>query len=221
MSEKPAVCFVDDDPAELARFADNLADRFVIGAGTSVDEALADLRAKGRQRPDLFVLDLYFPEGAGNTPEQREELKDAWNRFLDAKGQFAAVLDRLGQTSRGGFALARGLRDDRRLRKAGVAFFSRKGTFEDAIEAYAAAGALAVIKKPDPTPEEKAGKSPDEAFDLAFGRSADGIARDIQAAIRRATWWGRHRRLVAGIVLGILLSLAAAVVAKYILGQPA
>ena len=102
-----AICFVDDDPEEIRRFRRLLASRFVVGAGTSLPAALEDLRAQGRERPDVFALDLYFPEGEPNTDDERAELARAWERFLLAKAELAGVLARLRQSPDGGLALAR------------------------------------------------------------------------------------------------------------------
>src|SRR5713226_8561654 len=119
---KKAVCFVDDDPEEIQRFRCNLEREFDIGSGTSLDEALNDLRAQGRARPNLFLLDLYFPEGPRNTEEELQELARARQEFLRAQAAFLAVLGRLGQSARGGFSLARRLQSESRV---GFAFFTR------------------------------------------------------------------------------------------------
>jgi CheY-like chemotaxis protein len=192
MRRKPAVCFVDDSRAELRRFADNLEDRFTIGVGTSIPEALSDLKQKGPDRPDLFVLDLYFPERGPNTPQELAELQTAWDQFLAAKSQFASVMARLGQTSRGGFRLARQIRQDAGLKRAGI------------VEAYEDAGAGAVIKKPDPTPDDR---NRPEPYDAAFRRNADDLARRIERSIRRARPWWRRKEFVLGFLSGIISSL--------------
>ena len=53
----------DDQQDEIDRFCHILGDRFAVGAGTSLDIALEDLRAKGHSNPDLFLVDLYFQAG--------------------------------------------------------------------------------------------------------------------------------------------------------------
>jgi CheY-like chemotaxis protein len=64
-----ALCFVDDDADEVRRFRGQLGGTFLIGAGTSLPEAIERLKRQGRGEPDLFVLDMYFPEGPPNTAE--------------------------------------------------------------------------------------------------------------------------------------------------------
>ena len=63
MARTKVVCFVDDDPEETRCVREFLGDRFVIGAGQSIPAALEDLRNKGVNKPDLFLLDMYFPKG--------------------------------------------------------------------------------------------------------------------------------------------------------------
>ena len=58
---KPPLCFVDDGPDEIRRFKSTFGDRFTIGAGQTLDDALRDLRSQGEDEPSLCVLDMYFP----------------------------------------------------------------------------------------------------------------------------------------------------------------
>jgi DNA-binding NarL/FixJ family response regulator len=178
-----ALCFVDDDAEEVRRFREQLRDRYLIGAGSSLAEAVADLERQGRPWPDLFVLDMYFPEGPPNTPDELRELGEAWSRFLEAKAAFLQVLERLGQSARGGIALANAVRGA--YPEAAFSFFTRKGTLEDAI-AGLEAGAASIIKKPDPTPEEREGRSLREACDRAFHRGLDTVVRGIEQGLARA-----------------------------------
>ena len=62
---KKSVCYVDDDSDELKRFRSTFQDRYILGIGTTLDDALNDL---GKNKPDLFLLDLYF----GPTPSDDE-----------------------------------------------------------------------------------------------------------------------------------------------------
>jgi len=178
-----ALCFVDDDADEVRRFREQLGGTFLIGAATSLPDAVERLRRQGRGEPDLFVLDLYFPEGPPNTAEELRELAGAWAHFLEAKAAFAGVLQRLRQSSQGGLALARSVRAA--FPGARFSFFTRKGTLEDAIEVLGA-GAASIIKKPDPTDEERAGRPVSEAYDLAFRRALPTVLRGIACALRDA-----------------------------------
>jgi CheY-like chemotaxis protein len=203
--KKPAVCFVDDDPAEIQRFRNALKDRFMIGVGQDADAALADLKKSGCKKPDLFLVDLYFPD-TGTLPQSAlEELHRARGVYLKAEKKFRALLARQGQSSEGGFRIARDLRKTHRI---GVAFFTRKGTLEDAISAYEDHDAVSVIKKPDPDSEVAADQLP-AAYDGAMQNAADLLAGQILRAIRRCSWWGRHRDHVAGLALGVIASLIA------------
>jgi CheY-like chemotaxis protein len=175
-----ALCFVDDDADEVRRFREQLEGAFLIGAGTSLPDAVERLREQGRTAPDLFVLDLYFPEGPPNTAEELRELAEAWERLLEAKAAFLGVLGRLRQSSRGGLALAKSVRAA--FPGARFSFFTRKGTLEDAIDGLDA-GAASIIKKPDPTREERVGASVSEAYDLAFRRNLPTILRGIERGL--------------------------------------
>jgi CheY-like chemotaxis protein len=171
---------VDDDPEEVRRFRRFLASRFVVGAGTSLPAALADLRAQGRERPDVFALDLYFPEGEPNTDDERAELARAWVRFLEAKAELTAVLERLRQSPEGGLALAGRIAAD--FPGVPVTFFTRKGTLEDAIAALEA-GVAAIVKKPDPDDHERAGWSTADACDAAFARELPKVVQGLERAL--------------------------------------
>lgn len=201
---KHTVCFVDDDPDEIRRFRDNLDCEFVIGAGTSIDEALKELRKKGRKKPDLFILDLYFPEGGGNTEEEVSKMHSSREAFLEAQVKFLTVLAQCRQSSHGGLELARDL--DNEFGSIAYLFFTRKGTLEDANRAFKY-GALKVIKKPDPNKSEKEDKSISDAYDIAFKNNAGQIAHEIRDAIKITTWWWRNKKTVIGFLIGVLSSL--------------
>jgi DNA-binding response OmpR family regulator len=153
---KRRLCVVDDDPEELRRFREYMETRFIIGAGTSLDAALEDLRRQGHSSPDLYVLDLYFPQGGTSTQEQLEDLANARKRLLDSHADFASLLAKLGQAPQGGFRLAGRL--SRFGQRAPFVFFSRKATAEDVVQGLDI-GALRVIKKQDPTADDTRGRT--------------------------------------------------------------
>jgi len=207
MTRKRRLCFVDDDPQEIRRFRENMTPRFIVGAGTSRNAALEDLRSQGHSSPDLWILDLYFPEGGTSTPEQLDALASARQRLLDSQAEFASLLASLGQSPRGGLRLADQLY--RFGRRAPFAFFSRKATAEDVVQALDV-GALRVIKKPDPTADERgAARSLTDAYDSALSRSSHDVARDIEDAITRSTFWWKHREAIVAFLVGIISSLVA------------
>ena len=125
-NRKHSLCFVDDDPEELQRFQESFKSLFVVGVGQTLDDALADLRRQGPRKPDLFVLDMYFPEGSLNTKAEQEELRLAWSEYNSAHANFMSVLARLRQTSKGGYALAENVQ--KKCRSRNYVFFTRKAT---------------------------------------------------------------------------------------------
>jgi DNA-binding NarL/FixJ family response regulator len=205
-TRRHAICFVDDDPEEVRRFRANLEQYFAIGAGSSLREAVADL--PGGRKPDLFVLDLYFPEGALNTQEQLERLHSARRQFLAAQARFNSVLAALGQRPQGGLGLARRVRDQ--YGRCACVFFTRKGTLEDAIMAQEF-GALKVMKKPDPNDADIEGRSLSEAYDLAFNNNSAKIAAEIEDIIKTTSWWWKNKARVQGFVSGVAASVVAGV----------
>jgi CheY-like chemotaxis protein len=210
-TRKHAICFVDDDPDEVRRFREDLGRHFAIGAGSSLREAVADL--KGGRKPDLFVLDLYFPEGPLNTQEQLERLHAARRQFLLAQARFNSVLAALGQRPQGGLGLARRVREQYGL--CGCVFFTRKGTLEDALMAQDF-GALKVMKKPDPNDAEIEGRSLSDAYDLAFSNNSAKIASEIEDIIKTTGWWWKNKARVEGFVSGVVASVMAAVLLKFL-----
>jgi CheY-like chemotaxis protein len=208
-----AVCFVDDNIGEIKRFKDNLKDHFIIGAGTSITEALSDLQKRGVRKPDLFILDLYFPEGPRNTEEELMRLDGAREALLEAETEFLSVLAQLKLSSHGGLELAKGLKE--RWGSTPFIFFTRKGTLEDSVRGLRQ-GALKVIKKPDPNKSERKGRTVSEAYDLAFENDAGKIAYEINDAIRLSTWWWKNRKIVAGFLLGLLSSIVAGAIFTFL-----
>ena len=85
MVRKYSLCFVDDDEHELKRFKAAFEGEFYVGIGTDLGKAEANLTENmprrrfhfWRPRVHLYVLDMYFPIGTTNTPEQRAKLAKA------------------------------------------------------------------------------------------------------------------------------------------------
>jgi DNA-binding NarL/FixJ family response regulator len=207
-----SLCFVDDDPAELRRFRENLSAEFVIGAGRTLDDALADLKRNGRERPDLFVLDLYFPEGPLNSEEELSELRTAWHRCTLAQADFAAVLAKLSQTWQGGLALAEDVWQ--RYRSRNYVFFTRKATLEEGLMAISRSQGLGIMKKPDAHPAAAENRTLTEAYDSAFRDKAREIAAELSSHIRKTSWWSKHRESICSAVIAFLLGYAACALAN-------
>jgi DNA-binding NtrC family response regulator len=197
--DKPSICFIDDSDHELRRFRENLESRFKIGTGRTLDDALANLRKQGYEEPDLFVLDMYFPEGPPNTEQQLTELHAAWTKYRTAHAEFMSTLGRLGQTTAGGEDLADQIR--KRYGSPKYVFMTRKGTLEQGLRALRR-GALDIIKKPDPNITEAEGKSLTEAEDEAFRNRSPEIAAEILNAIRKTNWWWKHQEAFWAAVVG-------------------
>lgn len=56
---KNSICFVDDDQDEIRRFRDSMGERYTLGAGVTLDQAIEELRQNRVPKPDLILLDLY------------------------------------------------------------------------------------------------------------------------------------------------------------------
>lgn len=205
MSKKRSLCFIDDDPNELARFKQAVGREFLVGVGTSHDKALEDLKTQGRRHVDLYVLDMYLPNEGINTSEELSKLGKAWDAFCTAEDALKTVLAELGQSSAGGRALARQISSRRSFARTPFVFFTRKGTLLDAIEAYEHTGALSVIKKPDPRqPVDEAHRT--KAYDDAMIENRDALIRDFESAIHRASLWYKYKAQLPGFVSGVVSS---------------
>ena len=184
-SRKYALCFVDDDPDELARFKKFLGKHYFVGVGTTLSRAMRDLKKSYNGKVDLFVLDMYFPTKL-NSSAERELLDQTWEKFCAIENELKTVLAKLEQTIQGGRKHASEVKN----RRGQFVFFTRKGNLNDAIEAYEDIGALSVIKKPDPSPSSGGTRSRQKmrtARDSALKKLADHISSKIDAAIDRAS----------------------------------
>lgn len=207
---KKAVCFIDDQEDELTRFREQMGERFTIGAGTSIENALEELKAHGASKPDLFLVDLYGSEGPSDVDNPIELLSRARAELLVAETNFYQVLAQLRQTPRFGFTIARELRG--RYRQP-VVIFTRKGTIDNAIQAYEDEEIASVIKKPDPPPSLAASVQPSDLSRLygeALANSADDIESKIHTIIRRSKWWEKNRAIGGSFLVGVASSLVVA-----------
>jgi len=154
------VCFVDDDEQfEIPLFRDVFGEAFDIIAASDYVELKSQITKRKNWKPDLFVLDLYFP----SEPESREaikalraeplslkndnaEIRQAYINYLSAQDRLARVLDAWNQNAKGGLALAEKIVDD--YPDAPIVFYSRKATLEDAVRCIAARNVRSVVRKP-------------------------------------------------------------------------
>jgi hypothetical protein len=182
MRRKYAVCFVDDDPDELARFKKCFGSSYFVGVGKNFQRAVNDLRRTYTRKPDLFVLDMYFPTKV-NTDTERDNLNQKWENFCVANNELRTVLASMEQT------IVRRLAERAKSQRAPFVFFTRKGNLVDAIEAYEHIRALSVIKKPDPPipGKERSKLEIKSARDKAMKELADQIKEKIDLAMNRAS----------------------------------
>jgi len=110
------ICFVDDDPNELMRFARAMEPRFDVIAGTSYAACRQELERRKLATPDLWVLDLYFPneEHGSNSPAELSATNAKYLRLHQATAEFHEFLDGIGQGVAGGVALIEKCKNDRR-----------------------------------------------------------------------------------------------------------
>jgi hypothetical protein len=88
-----AICFVDDDPREISRFRKHLSGRFDIGAGSSIVDALDDLRNTTHRKPDVFLLDMYRFEGPTTSEVEEHKLREARAEVLQAEAKGKRALE--------------------------------------------------------------------------------------------------------------------------------
>ena len=212
---KNSVCFVDDDKNELNRFVNYLQKDFIIGIGTNPKEALASLNEKGINRPDLWVLDMYFPEERETSDNGKREINEEWHKFLDARDSFKNVLSKYGQSAHGGLKLANEIKVN--FKNSNFVFFTRKGMIDDAIRGLKSE-AMQIIKKPDYNEDdlEKANGVYSIANDIAFQKKQDEISQDITNSIKKLKFWYRNKKLIIGIIVAFIVGILASISSQII-----
>jgi CheY-like chemotaxis protein len=171
------ICFLDDSPAELETFTELFCDGFRITT-VLVDRpgtALAAVSAKLKgQRPDLFALDLYYPQSdnaprelragtvleacrqvaaiadaAAKLPGEFSEpiklLKESHDLVAESRRLLQLFCDELNQSPEAGVRVLLELR--RKYPNTPKVFYSRKATVED-FKSALAAGATDLLLKP-------------------------------------------------------------------------
>jgi hypothetical protein len=189
-----SICYVDDDEAEIGRFRKTFREIYIIGAGTTFDAAIKDLKEKHVSRPDLILLDLYF--GPKPDEEKRQKMLKADAELAKKEHEVRTLLFASGQTPEGGFKLA----DDaaKLFPRVPRAFFSRRAYLEDAMRAHDEG--LKLLEKADP--------GEDGDYDKALEANKDTIKSKIDRIIYRNSFWVRNRQRVEGFIVGILAAVA-------------
>lgn len=201
MAKVRRVCFIDDEEDELSRTERALSQHqhIVMVTGKDLDTAVAKLGRK----PHLFLLDMYY--GPKTKDEDRARVADAWQRLYRLQCEFYDLLRSLKQSSKGGLDLAGHVRA--RYPGIPIAFFTRKGSLEDANEALRG-GAAAVLKKPEPPGAENMGAG---TLDNAMAAYSDELVRCLTRIIDQHSWWARHARF-RGFLEGVLASVVAGLI---------
>ena len=154
------ICFIDDDYTfEIQLFKDVFTSKAHIIAECSFEECLEIIGSNKNLRPDLFVLDLYYPKGKENKEDISQlkrsrpsfaddngEHRQAYLNFLSANERLQSVLKAWKQTPEGGIEIAKKVCDD--FPDTPIVFYSRKATLEDRIICRSLPGVMDVINKP-------------------------------------------------------------------------
>src|SRR5216684_3025738 len=199
MTKKRRICFIDDEEDELARARRVLSQNFNLGTGSDLDSAVSNLG----QRPQLFLLDMYY--GPTTSSSDRIRVAQGWRGLRKAQTEFYDLLRSLGQSSKGGLQLAAHVRA--RYPGVPIVFFTRKGSLEDADEAFRD-GAIAVLKKPDAADPDEEPSSLAKALDASLAAHKDELVRTLSRIIDQHSWWARHTRF-RGFLEGVAASLVA------------
>jgi len=199
------ICFVDDDEEfEIPLFCDVFGEAFDIIAASDYAELKSQIDSREDWKPDLFVLDLYFPSGPANrkaiealraeplfVENDNAEIRTAYRNYLRAKARLTGVLDAWKQNANGGLILAEKVVAD--YPDVPIVFYSRKATLEDVVRCMAARNVWSVEKKPT-------GK--DSADTIELTRLAQQrIIRRFKMAISKADSGKLERKKEAAEVL--------------------
>jgi CheY-like chemotaxis protein len=181
------ICFIDDDgDFEIPLFRDVFGSEYDIIAATGYDDARKQIDERPGWTPDLFVLDLYFPDGSPDTeaiatlknkplelPDDRAGIRTGYTNYLRAQLRLQDILAAHKQGPGGGLRLATMVARD--FPETPIVFYSRKATFEDAVRCLATKGVRWVEKKPS-------GKTDAETRALTHDQK-DRIVRNFNRAI--------------------------------------
>ena len=189
--DRPVICFVDDDPMEVGVFQRVFGDQYQVFASTSISEVEKQVKAASVS-PNLIVLDLYFPSGRESTESERIEMIRLKQNVDDAQQALTTYLSTIGQGRDGGLQLL--VAAQQKFPGSPITFFTRKGTIDDVV-ACLDAGALHVLKKPQPTSVdtdgditeqmEAAARDSKQYLSVQFDRlmSSKGLFKKLKEAI--------------------------------------
>ena len=184
------ICFIDDDEEfEIPLFCDVFGEAFDIIAASDYVELKSQIENREYWKPDLFILDLYFPSGPANKEAIKElkakplsvkndnaEIRAAYINYLRAQNRLARVLDAWKQNTNGGLILAEKVITD--YPDVPIVFYSRKATLEDVVRCMTARNVWSVERKPT-------GKDSDDTIELTK-LAQQRIIRRFELAISKA-----------------------------------
>ena len=154
------ICFIDDDEKfEIPLFHRAFGEIFDIITASDYSSLKLQVDSREVWRPELFVLDLYFPSGPASQgtiealkteplslENDNAEIRAAYRNYRKATTRFSSILDAWNQNSDGGLKLAGEVAAD--YPAVPIVFYSRKATHEDVIRCLAAKNVCWVERKP-------------------------------------------------------------------------
>ncbi|MBW7992619.1 MAG: hypothetical protein FVQ84_21740 [Planctomycetes bacterium] len=203
------ICFVDDDEEfEIPLFCDVFGEVFDLIAASDYVKLKSQIDSRENYKPDLFVLDLYFPSGPSNREaikalraeplfmeNDNAEIRMAYINYLKTKNRLAEVLDAWKQNANGGLILAEKVVAD--YPDVPIVFYSRKATLEDVVRCMAARNVWSVERKPT-------GKDSDDTIELTKSAQQRIICQFEMAISKADSGKLEHKKEAAEILLEML-----------------
>ena len=203
------ICFVDDDEKfEIPLFSDVFGEAFDIIAASDYVELKSQINSRENWKPDLFVLDLYFPSGPADGEaikalraeslsviSDNAEIRTAYINYLRAQDRLTRVLDAWKQNVNGGLILAEKVAVD--YPDVPIVFYSRKAIFEDVVRCMAARNVWSVERKPT-------GKDSDDTIELTKLTRQRIINRFRMAISKADSGKLAHKKEASKVLLEIL-----------------
>jgi len=183
------LCFIDDDPQELSRFNRAMKNHYEVISGLNYKECKDKLKKKNLKKPDLWVLDLFFPRhGETNTSEELFEMNQRYHQLSESIKNFRSYLVEIGQGPDGGLELLE------KCKRSGVpvVFLTRKGTIDDAIQCKDN-GAERVLKKPMPSNWPTESDKVKKALDQAMLDGSPKLIDYFEGIISKNSRWNKYK----------------------------
>jgi len=130
MSNKPVICFIDDDQAEVDAFKSVFSNDFTVIANKTPQSVLSELKSL-KLKANLFVLDLYFSDGPASLPDECNRMIELKSKVDGAQKELSDYLSTIRQSRNGGLEIMKYIRDN--YPTTPIVFYTRKGTLADAV----------------------------------------------------------------------------------------